>query len=158
MIELHRMALAYTEPRAIIRLSNKGATHRKTDHWPVALAWNEYMLYWNVDHWQENYQGLVELGYDTSGCNWHTKDDPTGHYSGTWWWARSDYIAKIPPLTLPHLVLFKQQLPAFSPRHDAEVWIGQGKPNYQELHHYEHAVVYHVPPPATEDYKKEITQ
>ena len=154
LIDLQKDAMAHDETVAILRYSNKGVTHLKDETWPTALSWNNYIEYFNIENWQACYQALLE-GYDTAGCNWHTKDDPTGHWSGNIWWARSDYLKLIPPLTLPHLVMFQKQLGGFTARHDAEVWIGQGAPKFKEFHHYEHALVYHVEPPRSELYRKD---
>jgi hypothetical protein len=151
MIDLHADVMALEEPRAIFRYSTKGITHRNDETWPVAVAWNDYIDYWNIGKWGLCLVALM-AGFDTVGANWHAKDDPTGHWSGTVWWAHSDYIKRLPKLTLPHLVMFENQLGGFSPRHDAEVWIGYNGPKYLELNHYEHAVVYHVVPPKAENY------
>ena len=152
IIELHEHVERMMEPRIIFRWSNKGCPHLTKDTRTTALQWNEYLEYWLVDNWALHYQAIAQ-GYDTSGVNWHTPNDPTGHYSGTWWYAHSDYLKKLPRLKEPHLVGNQNQLGGFSPRHDAEVWIGQGYPRYAEFHHYEHALVYHVDTPKRSDYQ-----
>jgi hypothetical protein len=152
IIELHEHALASTERRAVFRFSNKGAPHLTKDTRATALQWNQYIEYWNIDKWQLCLAAL-EAGFDTVGANWHTPGDPTGHWSGTWWWAATDYLRRLPPLKEPHTVGMQNQLGGFTPRHDAEVWIGQGYPRRLELDHYEHAVVYHVDPPEAKNYK-----
>lgn len=152
IIELHEQIEQLTEPRVVFRWSNKGCPHLTKDTRDTALKWNEYLEYWNLDRWQLHYQA-VKQGYDTSGVNWHTPGDPTGHYSGTWWWATSEYLKRLPRLRLPYTAGDQCQLGGYSPRHDAEVWIGQGYPRYMEYHHYEHALVYHVEPPQPRDYR-----
>lgn len=64
----------------------------------------------------------LDKGYDTCGCYWLTPEEhPTmiqkyPFYGGTFWWAKSDYLATLPPLPPPEFVH----------RYDAESWIGMG--------------------------------
>lgn len=146
IIDLREQIRLDHNPHAVLRLSTKGLTHRWDDSWLTAQQWNEYYDYWLIDQWEVNYSA-IRAGHDCSGVNWHPWGEPKGHFSGTQWWAHSDYLKTIQPLKLPHTVNFEQQLPAYSPRHDAEVWIGQNSPRIIELHHYQHACVYHVEPP-----------
>ncbi len=133
----------------VFRYSTKGLTHRHDETWPTALAWNQYIDYWTIEQWRSCVEAL-EQGWDTSGANWHN-----GCWSGTVFWAQQAWIRSLPRFLYPHdsQVLFGKQLNGFSPRHDAEHWIGQGMPKYYELNHYEHAVVYHVTPPNPKDYR-----
>ena len=151
IIELHEYVSTQQDRRAIFRFSNKGAPHLEKETRDTALKWNQYLEYWNIDKWQLCL-AAIEAGFDTAGANWHVPGDPTGHWSGTWWWASSDYLRRLPRLAQPHTVGMQNQLGGFTPRHDAEVWIGQGYPRRLELDHYEHAVVYHVEPPDPSQY------
>ena len=139
---------------AVFRTSTKGLTHRHDETWPVAQQWNDYIDYWTIEQWKLCYQSL-KAGYDLVGANWHPAGAPRGHFSGTVFWARSDYMRTCYELQWPHQVNDARQLEGFSPRHDAEVWIGTGAelPRVLELHHYPHAVVYHVEAPKPEDYR-----
>lgn len=157
IIDLQNDMWALDEPHAVFRYSTKGITHRHDETWATAEKWNDYIDYWCIEQHELCISALL-AGFDTVGCNWHMKDDPTGHWSGTVWWARSDYLTRLPRLDLPHLRLFQQQLAGFSARHDAEVWIGQARPRYLELDHYAHAVVYHVEPPNAEVYRLDASR
>lgn len=146
IIDMHREIQLCAEPHAVLRISTKGLTHRWDETWQTAQQWNQYYDYWLLDQWELNYQAIC-AGHDASGANWHPWGEPQGHFSGTQFWAHSEYLRTLEPLKPPHTVNFEQQLASYSPRHDAEVWLGQGSPRILELHHYQHAVVYHVSAP-----------
>src|ERR1035437_2042273 len=65
----------------------------------------------------------LEAGADTSGAHWltHQKypmvNQAHRYWGGNFWWATSDYLLTLPPLSLD----------SFEARYDAEVWIGSGK-------------------------------
>ncbi len=129
---------------AVFRYHTKGITHWNKETWPVADKWNQYLEYWNIKKWQLCYKAL-ESGFDTVGCNWHN-----GCWSGNIWWASSKWIRQIPVLKWPHEVEMQGQLGGFSPRHDAEHFIGYKGPKALELDHYAHAVDYRwCPEPGT---------
>lgn len=132
---------------AILRYHNKGITKRGTHVEHRAREWMEYYQYWCVSQWRLCYEAL-SAGFNTVGANWHpsTESGVQGHWSGNIWWARSDWLREIPPLT-PNPE--RSQLGGYSPRHDAELWMGthSGCENRLELHHYEHGCVYNVDPP-----------
>ncbi len=56
----------------------------------------------------------LEKNYDVCGINW--KKEPWGHFYGNFWWARSEYIRKLPSIDEKFSKL----------RHNAERWIGMG--------------------------------
>ena len=76
--------------------------------------WRKYMEYFVLENWKDCVQKLDE-GYDCCGVMWN-KDTPIGyhpHFSGTFWWANTNYIN-----TLDHSYLFNEN------REDREFWIG----------------------------------
>ena len=113
----------------ILYLHSKGVTHEN----PAVDDWCDYMLHFNVIQWQEAVEKLRN-GYDTCGVNWWG-DFKYPHYSGTFWWARSDYIKRLP-----------QFMPATATgpnsqfgldcgyRNDAEFWIGMANPRAYSMH------------------------
>lgn len=139
-----------TDPMAILRFHAKGLMHIKGPDAEVAMRWNDYFDYWLIERWRDCHAALEE-GYDLAGANWH---EPK-HFSGNLWWARSDYIRRLPYLKAPHENNFLKQIPtAFSTRHDAECWVGLCDDiKVKEFHHYEHAVVYHITPPDPKEYR-----
>lgn len=64
----------------------------------------------------------LDSGHDAVGSYWLTPEEhPTliqhhPFFGGTYWWAKSDYLATLPPLPAPEFVN----------RYEAESWIGSG--------------------------------
>lgn len=69
----------------------KGASLAATPLQAAADAWRKYMEYFNVEKWRDCADILNE--YETCGVELQSDDS---HYSGNFWWARSDYLAKLP--------------------------------------------------------------
>lgn len=85
--------------------------------------WRDYMMWYNVHKWQDCVQKLME-GYETCGCKLveNHRAFPM-HYSGNFWWARSEYIKRCPPVEgLNH-----------QDRYQAEFWSCKGSPNAATL-------------------------
>lgn len=55
---------------------------------------------------------LLENGYDAVGLYWQGR--PQQHFSGTYWWATTDYLSSLRPIL-------------YNTRFDAEMWIGTGR-------------------------------
>jgi hypothetical protein len=145
--EMHDDCLAAEENTAVFHFHTKGIRYREEEIvWPRAQKWNRYIEYFNIDRWRLCYEA-IKAGYDTVGCNWHN-----GCWSGTIWWASTDYIKTIPLLKWPHEVDFEKQLGGWAARHDSEHWIGNAPNHRLELHHFEHAIDYRVWP-EPEDYE-----
>jgi len=73
----------------VLYLHTKGVTRNTT----ATTDWRRYMEYFAVENWQECITKLDE-GYDCCGVMWNT-DTPIGmhpHFSGTIWWANTNYI------------------------------------------------------------------
>jgi len=73
--------------------------------------WRKLMIYFNIEKWKEATQALIEN--DTCGVD--LRSEPALHYSGNFWWAKSDYIQTLPPLS--------EVPPIISERHKSEFWI-----------------------------------
>ena len=71
-------------------------------------------------HFVLNQNALGKLkNVDTVGCNYINDGHPP-HWSGNFWWAKSNYIAKLPECG--HLY------------YDPEFWLHQLNPTFFELH------------------------
>lgn len=80
--------------------------------------WIHYMLYFLIERHKDVSESLLK--YDTIGVD--LRDEPTLHYSGNFWWARSSYIASLPdPLLFKDLDVYPN--PLNSERHNQEFWI-----------------------------------
>jgi hypothetical protein len=80
--------------------------------------WIDYMLYFLIEKYTDVFEYL--LTKSTVGVDLRT--EPTLHYSGNFWWAKSSYIATLPdPLVFNNLVKYPN--PLNSERHNQEFWI-----------------------------------
>lgn len=81
--------------------------------------WRDYMMWYNVHKWEGCVEKLME-GYEMCGCKLveNHRAFPM-HYSGNFWWAKSEYIRRCPPVEgLNH-----------QDRYQAEFWSCKGSPN-----------------------------
>ena len=114
----------------VLYLHSKGLSH------PGNLAvrdWRRVLEYFCVEQWRGAVAEL-EAGADLAGVNW--EEHPHPHFSGNFWWARSEYLHGLPPLQRHALIGQVEQFPfaLCSPRHDAEMWPGCGQPRVAQLH------------------------
>lgn len=78
----------------------------------------EYMLYFLVSKWKKCISILIE--YDVCGVD--LRNEPTLHYSGNFWWSKSDNIISLPsPTEFNNLTIYPN--PLNSIRHNQEFWI-----------------------------------
>jgi cephalosporin hydroxylase len=99
-------------PKGLIwYMHTKGITHFDTKKELFVLDWIHLLLYWNVYQWKQAVKTLQDPNLYVYGCNLigphqHYKI----HFSGNFWWSKSDWIA-----TLPYHI---------GPKHtDPEFWI-----------------------------------
>lgn len=99
---------------------------------PNVDDWRDFLNWATIEKWQENVAALQT--HDTSGPNW--EQTPWPHYSGNFWWANSDYIAKLQPLVHPHKLVSINATQFKGHGHwrfDHEAWIGSGSPKAFEV-------------------------
>jgi len=102
-------------PFKALYLHSKGIRDH-TQFNPCVKDWVDYLIYFNVERWKQN---VIALDYyQTCGVNW--QNEPCPHYSGNFWWARSDYLAGLPANIGPDYL---------SP----EMWLGTNNPKYKCL-------------------------
>lgn len=100
--------------------------HTKGVTYPNHLGgkyWRDYMMWYNVNKWEDCVAKLME-GYEMCGCKLveNHRAFPM-HYSGNFWWARSEYLKRCPPVDgLNH-----------QDRYQAEFWSCKGTPNAATL-------------------------
>lgn len=104
-----------------------GYFHTKgiTQYSPPTESWRRYMQYFTINQWRHSL-ALLREGYDCTGVMWN-KDTPLGdwpHFSGNFWWAKTDYIN-----TLDHSYLDHPW------RYMREFWIGSN-PNVKVFEHH----------------------
>lgn len=54
--------------------------------------WRKYLNWGGIEHWYDHVKKLET--YDVSGVNYLTTPRP--HYSGSFWWSKSEHIRKLP--------------------------------------------------------------
>ena len=76
----------------ILYLHSKGVTGRSVHQ----NYWRDYMMNYNINMW-EVCVNLLNNNYNTVGVNYNNIfiSYNTPHYSGNFWWGRSDYIKKL---------------------------------------------------------------
>jgi len=103
-------AVLYHHPKSV-------STPRQADNWRKRM---EGLLIWD---WRYCVRGL-ESGLEAVGCHWLTPEQHGAHviaspfFGGNFWWARSDYINRLPNLPPD----------TWANRYEAETWIGRGNP------------------------------
>jgi hypothetical protein len=93
-------------------IHTKGVT---TPNNPCIDDWRNYMLYFNVIKYSDCVNVLKN--YDTCGVD--LRSTPVLHYSGNFWWAKSNYIKTLMNINDMKIVLTE--------RHKAEFWICSSK-------------------------------
>jgi hypothetical protein len=84
-------------------------------------SWRHFLEWGSIDMWKKNIDILDT--YQTSGVNYMAS--PWPHYSGNFWWARSDYVK-----TLEHpITVMKKRNGWADQRLSFESWVGTGNPN-----------------------------
>lgn len=97
----------------------KGVTH------PGEVSyenWRHRMADACVWNWKQCVADLA-AGYEAVGCHWLTPERyraqvTSPYFGGTFWWARAQYLAQLPPLPPP----------TWENRFEAESWIGRRRP------------------------------
>jgi hypothetical protein len=85
---------------------------------PQVDDWRQYMLHFVVTRHQDCADSLA-AGADICGVNWF--DKPWPHFSGNFWWARTQYVRQLPDPADLAVVIAN---PTHSQRHRCERWIG----------------------------------
>ena len=96
MNETHTINMLYEhaskEDFYVLYLHTKGVKHNDTN---INITdWVNYLIYFNIQRYDDSLFFLLDN--DTVGVNLHMEDDyaPT-HYSGNFWWSKSEYIRKL---------------------------------------------------------------
>ena len=105
---------AKTETAKVFYAHTKGAWSNSE----LAKQWREAMTYATVTRWRECVKALDLM--ETAGPYYiQSGEEPHKEhkhfFGGNFWWARSEYLAKLPPVKTEH-------------RFQAEGWIGLGVP------------------------------
>jgi hypothetical protein len=103
---------------------------------PNVGDWRDFMNWATIEQWRDNVEAL-DKGADAVGTNYNTT--PWPHFAGNFWWARSEYIAKLQPIPHPedrlnhNFTQFTRHPTNPHWRFDHEAWLHSGNPSYVEL-------------------------
>jgi hypothetical protein len=126
---LHSWARGYDGEAAVLYAHTKGAgnPHTGTGHW------RHVMTTAVVSRWRAC-AALLEDGYDAAGAAWMLSPwYKAWFFAGNFWWARSDYLARLPELPPPDSVEGTAVVFGHGGRYDAEAWLGLGNPRAYDL-------------------------
>ncbi len=88
---------------------------------PMTDGWRRYMAHFIIERHADCLAALDS--HDVCGVNW--TQFPWPHFSGNFWWARSQYVAGLEPLSgLATSRRFNADAPWLEARHECERWIG----------------------------------
>lgn len=83
--------LAHVKNGYTLYFHTKGCSRNAFDD-PRIYDWDEMMSFFVIDNWQKCIEKLND--YNCVGCNFLSGYPK--HFSGNFWWARNDYINKLP--------------------------------------------------------------
>lgn len=112
----------------VLYFHTKGISHHpRSTYGEFAGRWRRCMMRRNVEEWRTAVAALDE-GHDAAGCHWMTGQgsDRSQHYfAGTFWWATSDFLAKLPSIYERQRIK-DSGIASIESRYEAEVWLGNG--------------------------------
>ena len=117
------------EPFHICYIHLKGLTRWGN---PNVEDWKAWLNWCVIERWRDNVAALQT--HDTSGPNWES--EPWPHHSSNFWWANSDYVAKLEPLVHPHKLVTHNATQFKGHGHwrfDHEAWLCSGGGNSFEI-------------------------
>lgn len=84
----------------VLYIHTKGASRHDTKHETAINYWRQYLEYFNILNWRDCVDALNK-NYDSCGVLWVRGDWKTigksgSHYSGSFYWVKSNLIKKIP--------------------------------------------------------------
>jgi len=101
MQEIWKKANGEQEPFQFLYVHSKGITSVQ-NHLMVGDAqkfknyyyWRQFLNWGVIENWQRCVAALNSGAYDLAGVNYF--DSPAPHYSGAFYWGKSDYVRKLP--------------------------------------------------------------
>ncbi len=93
-----------------------GVDHPNKKAYGGGTFWRRHMEKWTIEKWRENV-AMLDLGYETCGTQMRVRDWPR-HYSGSFFWSRSEYIKILRPIQMLDL----------SDRNQTEFWLLSAEP------------------------------
>ena len=109
----------------VLYLHAKGSSKTNSAEIQHSAFWRRGMMEDMVLNWQACVVRLVRHDIVCSHWKWNVADGSQSIAAGNFWWATSDFLAKLPSIMSRGQV--KQDgIGALSSRYEAEVWLGNG--------------------------------
>lgn len=119
LMKIRDFALIDNNNINILYIHTKGASNS----YNVCIEdWRKYMLYFNVI----KYKDCLDILENYDACGVDLREDPVKHYSGNFWWSKTNHIKKLPKFDEMKIVI--------SERHKSEFWICNIDGNYYSMH------------------------
>lgn len=105
----------------VLYMHTKGVSWQEQNYSKEGMtAWRRYLEHFCIKQWKECSFLLNEC--DASGCEYiEPRDTGKGilpsHFRGNFWWSKSSYLRKLPPV-------HSLSIPLGNPRRKAEYWLG----------------------------------
>jgi hypothetical protein len=130
IVELKKFCDSIDDETYTLFFHHKGVTNLHKQ--PIA-DWRNIMSYFTIERWRDCVEKLDE-GHELVGSLWRTFPRP--HFSGTFFWARSSYIKRLPALQRPRDINYNRQIPGLNwdYRFEGEMWMAMADPKYYSLY------------------------
>lgn len=114
----------------VLYIHSKGISH--PDSIIPITDWRHYLNYWMIEKWEDCIK-LLDDDISVVGTNWSS--DPHSHFSGNFWWARTDHIKTLPDVlnrSLYYDESLTELLGAYTFAH--EMWVLSEKCKFRSIH------------------------
>jgi len=128
----------------VFYIHTKGVSHILPGRRVFQDDWRNMMEYYIIEKHEECLHYFNATKADIIGTNWHLGDGYMGatprmcgglkatpHFSGNFWWARNEYIRKLPEI-----------FPIKKSKYECEFWIGLANPKVLEI--WNSGVFHHI--------------
>lgn len=113
---IHTKGVSITEQNMKFYHNSSDINHLKE----CVNDWRNYMSYFVI----ENFKTCLDILESYDACGVNLCDNPQKHFSGNFWWSKSDYINKLPEIDSVNK----------NHRWNAEFWIGSANGNLYSFH------------------------
>jgi hypothetical protein len=122
--------LAKENPNCVLNYwHSKGVSHPPDSPYGINVSrpWRKVMEHYLIRHWKHCVAEL-ENGYEVVGVRWLTGmgwDKSQHYFAGTFWWARSNFLATLPSVTVRQRIK-DSGIDSIESRYEAEITLGNG--------------------------------
>lgn len=123
---------------AVLYFHSKGATRGSASTYDGYITkWRECLMKHCIHDWRLCVTALKN-GFEAAGAHWLTgmgPDRSQNLFAGNFWWAKAAYLMNLPSIFQRDRIQMSG-IAALESRHEAEVWIGNGRrlPRVRDMH------------------------